>query len=419
MSDLTAAERRHNLIAKIVCLLLALILWIYVMQVENPDWEITLESVPVALTGTDEIRIDSDLSIYGGYQSTIDITLRGRKRDVESITAEDVSVTADVTTIKDVGEYELPLDVRVPHNVEIISESSETVRVLVDKNDRITVPVRVRMSGMMIGQEYSQGEPLLSLQEVTVTGPSRYLSEIDHADAVVPDLGRITTSQTVRCPISLINKSGGVVTNQYVTTSNLEATVTIPLYMKKQVPLTVGYSRSVYENSGARVTIEPSTIEIMGEVSIVENISRIEIATIDDSAMLQDTSFEAIFTLPDGVECPDGIEKATVNVTHTGSMTRDIWMNITEDNLTVKNPNGVTYMLMQPYVTFTVRGSNDDIRVLSEDKISFEIDLSSYSVEQSRTVKVPVKFKFDGCDSVFEIGNYYIDILINGSDQQI
>ena len=413
MSEITTSERRHSFIAKIVCLLLALILWIYVMEMENPDWEITVEGIPVVLAGTDEIRIDNDLTIYSGYQTTIDLTLRGRRRDVEGITADDIKIEADVTKITEVGEYQLPITVTVPSDTEIIDRSANNVTVRVDKNDQKTIRVQPRFIGVSTGHEYSLGDPVLSVQEITVTGPSRYLSEIDHAEAIISDLGRITSSQNVRCQLTLIDGNGGEITNQYISMSNTEVTVQVPLYMTKEVPLAVDFAKEYYKSDYVKVDIRPESIEIKGEVSVVEAVDSIIVATISDNEMLGDIGFDAHFTLPDGVECPDGIENAAVTVKHERTETREVVVNF--GNMNVINPNGVNYQVTQQSITITVRGTPEELDNISWHDITPEIDLSAYTGDQTLTVTPPVRFTFNSKNTVYEIGNYSVDVSISGT----
>ncbi|HOQ14738.1 MAG TPA: hypothetical protein PKZ58_06610, partial [Bacillota bacterium] len=44
-----SSDLRHAHLAKVLCILAAVVIWLYVMNVENPDYEQTIESVPVTI----------------------------------------------------------------------------------------------------------------------------------------------------------------------------------------------------------------------------------------------------------------------------------------------------------------------------------------------------------------------------------
>ncbi len=408
--------KHHDLIAKAVCLVLALILWIYVMEAENPDWEETIEGVPIELINTDDIEIDSGLMIYGGYSSTVDVTLRGKKNLISGLTADDIKATADVSEISEAGEYQLDVSLTVPDDTDIVSRSADTVTVEVDRRERITVDIRCRYSGLVIEEGFTQGDAELSVSTVTVTGPSRYLAEIDHAEVLVPDLGHVTGSVTAYGSISLVDKNGGVVSNPYVTMSNSEVRVFLPIYANKEVPLTVEFVNGFYNNENVEISLDRQTINIRGDAAVINDIDHILVTRIDEKLISDDTSFEANLVLPDGVENMDGVTHVNVSIKHKGTEKRSLIIPI--DDSCVVNPQGLAYTLSQDSLMLTLRGDPGELYQVSPENITAKIDLSSYSgvlPGQSATVRVPVVLSFPSTETVYEIGVYYVDVTISGA----
>lgn len=418
MADHVSATDSHvknrDIAAKIVCLLFALILWIYVMDVENPEWEAVVEGVPVELINTDEIMLDHDLTIYGGYSDTVDITLRGRKNQISGITAEDIKARVDVSEISEAGEYPLPIKVNVPSDAEIVTSSIDTVTVLVDRRDRITLDVKPRYSKLQIDQTYTLGDPILSVASVTVTGPSRYLSNIDHAEALIPELGQITGSTTVYSSISLIDRDGATVTNPYVSVSNSEVIINIPVYAKKTVPITVSYKWGRYNDENVEVTLDRETLAVRGEASVIDKLDSIVLTPIDEKSIFEDEmSYDEIIELPEGVENLEGIEKVTVTVKNKRTMTRTLI--IPTNAINVNNPEGVLYTFSQDSLTITLRGDPSELYLVSYENVTATIDLAAYKTDQSVTAKIPVTFEFNSTSTVYELGEYSVDVTIGGN----
>ncbi len=414
MADMTTNETRgghHDFVAKIVCLLLALILWVYVMEVENPDWEETVSDIPVELVNTDEIEIDHDLTIYGGYSEKVEITLRGRRNKLSEITADDIKATADVSEITEPGEYTLPISVIVPDDSELVGSSVENVTVLVDKRERKTVDIIPKYSGLVIEDGYIQGDPVLSSPTVTVTGPSRYLSNIDHAEVLVPDLGKITSSVKAYGSVALIDSDGGTVSNPYVTLSISEISVDIPIYAHKTLPLVVEYRYGFFNDDNVEITLDRQTIDVRGDADVISKLDKLTVTTIDEKLYPDDTSFKVKLTLPDGVEKLEDFDEVNITLHHRGTEKRSIVIPIGEEN--VKNAGDTSYELLQSSLTITMRGDPGELYLVTAQNITAEIDLQSYSGAQSGRTRIPVRLRFNDTKTVYEVGEYYIDVMIN------
>lgn len=416
MADVTSADthgRHHDFAAKIICLLLALILWIYVMEVENPDWEETIEGVPVTLTGTDEIGIDHNLTIYGGYSATVDITLRGRRNQISKITADDITATADVSSISEAGEYTLPIDVSIPRDADIVGASAESVTVLVDKREQMTVNVLPKYSGLIIEDGYILGDPVLSVSTVTITGPSRYLSAIDHAEVKLPDLGRVTSSLEAYGDIVLTDHDGGIVSNPFVTVSNSVVNVKIPVYAFRTVPLAVEFQYGFFNDDNVKITLDHDTINVRGDAEVISGLESIVVATIDEKLYSrEDTSIKVKLTLPDGVENTDGIDEVSISIKHIGTQTRSIVLPIGPEN--VINPNGVQFTLLGSSLSLALRGDPGELYQVSSLNVTPKIDLSAYSTDQTGRFSIPVTLEFTATETVYEIGQYSVDVMLNG-----
>lgn len=409
-------KKSHNIVPKLTCLLLAFILWLYVMDTENPDWEETYKSIPVSLINTDEIEIDNGLTIYSGYMNSVDITLRGRKTEISDVEADDISITADVIEIKEAGEYTLPIYVSVSGDVEVVYQSKETITVFVDKKETITVPVKTKYTDLVLSSEYSLGEPALSVETIKVTGPSRYLEDIDHAQLTVPELGRVTGSLTVYGDISLIDKDGGEVSNPYVTMTQTEASVTIPVYAKKEVPLRVAYKFGYFNEENSSVTLSTESIYVKGDAALISALESITVATIDEKSVEDDETITVPLVMPEGVENLSGEEFVDITIANVGTTTR--MMMISTEFIKIQNPNDVQYSVKDNYVSVILRGTSDALYSLSYSSVNLKLDLSSYTTEHTGVFTVPISVEITSDKNIYELGDYSIEIELTGANEE-
>ena len=126
------AEKRDRLIrnlVKVLCVIIAFGLWIYVMMVESPSYEETFYNVMVDLTNTDSLK-QNNLAVYSGYGNLVDVTLSGKKSVLSQLTAANLVVTADISSVAgESGRYNVKVNVDVPSGCKLVGTSSETVSV--------------------------------------------------------------------------------------------------------------------------------------------------------------------------------------------------------------------------------------------------------------------------------------------------
>lgn len=409
MKNKRASRKNHHIAAKLLCLLIALVLWIYVMDSENPDWEETFEDVPITLVNTDDIEIDNGLTIYSGYSNTVDITVRGRKNEISDITADDFTVTADVKSIEAVGEYTLPVTVSLEKDAVIASQSVDSVTVLVDKKETVTLDIKTRYSDLIIESDYSLGEPDVSVDSITVTGPSRYLSDIDYAEIAIPDLGRVTSSLTVYAKVNLIDKDGGIVTNPFVTMTHTEVSVTVPVYAYKEVPLSVQYKYGYFNSENSFVTMSAESVYVKGDAALVNALDSITVTTIDEKKVDDDETISVKLVMPDGVENLSGIEFVDVTVSNIGTTTRQMMLPI--DYLVVENPNGAIYSIDDNFISVILRGSDAELYELPYLSVTPKLDLSLYDESTVGTVTVPITIEINSEYIIYELGEYSVEVV--------
>ena len=185
-----------DLIAKVLCVLAAIVLWFYVVITDTVTDERTFSGVAVSLKNLDIIEETLGLSVITGYNATIDITVGGTKSELGRVQADDIKAYVDLKDIAAPGEYTLEVKTSLPGGISVSSMSVNYINVYVDKRTTVSVPVKV-MTNYTMESNYTLGTPQVSSETVNVSGPAEELAEIDCA-RVTLDLGRITKSMSLR-----------------------------------------------------------------------------------------------------------------------------------------------------------------------------------------------------------------------------
>jgi len=295
--------KSFHIIPKLVCVFLAFILWIYVMEVDSPDYEDVFEDVAVTVVGTTQLENERNLSIFSGYDTLVDVTVKGQKSVIAKYSSEDIVATVDVSKIEKSGMYTLEVFVDVPSGMTLVESSVTQINMFVDKRTTENIPVEASVKSYKISsEEYSLGDITCSTDMISVTGPESVIREIDHG-LVEVDLGGefITKSITTEADVLLKSQNGEDIESRYLKLSKTSIQVNVPVYGFKNVPLRVTTKNGFYTEKLTDVTVSPEIIKVKGEPSVLQNVDSIDVTVIDEKRIGENTQLEVDIILPDNV----------------------------------------------------------------------------------------------------------------------
>lgn len=408
--SLPTQHKGGDWVAKIVCLFIAFVIWFYVMQVDSPEYTETFHSVDIKLTNTSVLEDVAGLSVYSGYGTTVDVTVIGKKSVINKLTADDFSVTADVSGITSAGLHAVQIDVDVPPGLSLDSVSQNTVQVYADEKSSTVVEIRARITSIMTGSQLEVGEPRPRHETVVVTGPKSALDEIDHAEITL-SLGNVSASMTASGPLVLVDKNGSQINNPYLRLARTEVTVDIPVYTTKTLPVAVNYKYGYFNDGNVVVTTDPAEITLRGDPAVLEKMTEIVITTLDEKKIAGNVTQTISLMLDEGIEAADGTENVTVNVSHVNTHTK----TFTVSDIDVTGAVGVACEILTPSLTVTVRGTLAELALLKSTDISAVVDMSGYTEDSSGIITKTAVILIDSVHSknVYEIGEYTVQVKLN------
>ncbi len=258
---------KSDLVAKILSITAAILLWFYVIDVQTTLHDKEFYAIPISI---ENFTGEDGLDIISGRDSTIDVTLRGTKAQINSLTISDIKASIDLSEIYETGEFSLEVKISVPSGVSIVSKSINSIMVSIDRTVGRSVPVDKDLS-FMLPDSYELGDISLSPLSVYIEGPQ------DLVDSVVKgvvklDLGTVTNKVTAKSDIILIDKHGNRVESPYVRSKDTSAEITIPVIrtLKKSVEL-----NDISDGIEYECTVSPANVYLKGNASTVESISSV------------------------------------------------------------------------------------------------------------------------------------------------
>ena len=298
--------------AMAVCLLMSISVWLYVMSTNDTGFEKELSGVGVRIEG-ESVLATKNMSIINGYDNNVKVTLKGKRGDIGTLTADDLHMYVDVSNINESGRYTLPVMVDLPKNSSLVSIEPSYIAVNVDVRASAMVSVKVGLD-YAIDASYEISEIKPNSESVLVSGPKSVLDTIKYA-GVSFNVGHIDKSMTLVGTVLLYDEYDVVISNPYVKCNMSEITVSVKVTTTKTVPLMIRFANGVSNNYN--VTLHPSSVTLVGDPGVLKDISEIYVYTVNDGdvkvgepLILHMNEFD----LPEGVTVTDSGRGVSINI---------------------------------------------------------------------------------------------------------
>lgn len=284
---------RRNLPAKIVALGVAVVLWVVVMNDQNPSIEGTF-TVPLAVVNSPE-----------GYkitksEDTVKIKVRGARSLFVSATAEDFRAYVDLGGAE-AGKQSYKVQTALPQGFELVEVQPETVEFDLDK----IIQKQVRADVIVTGSS-APGTTVAKVTQtssvVTVEGPQ---SAVESVVRVVGYVGLSGNSAdfNLQVPLTALNADGREVQGVKVVPSATEVAVQLARGLTKKIvtihPVLDGSLPDDLTLSEIRT--DPIKLEIAGESKVLEALSAVDTEKIDLSRVTSSEKLTVKLDLPSGV----------------------------------------------------------------------------------------------------------------------
>ena len=394
---------------KVLSLLLAVLLWFYVMDVEDPQRDYTVYDVPVQLIGADQLQEKYNLALASNETPTVDLKLRGTITRLAGVTKDNITVRADITGITEAGDYEVAYDVSYITGVTIAESSPAEIALTIEDIITVKLPVQVNKVGKL-ADGLETDKAIVDPIEVEVTG---IRSQLENAYRAYVNISADQLTDTFEGDVEyiIVDEEEHELKGFSITKATPTINVRIPVYMVKEVPLTV----DLVEGSGAAasdatVTVTPSYVKITGSIADVVPVTELKLGTVDLNTFSLAYSATMLVSLPDNVYLKDAVTEALVDVRLASLDTAQI--NV--DSIEVLNmPVGKSVDVETISVVVTLRGKPDKLKGLTADDLKIVVDLKDQTIIDGRQlVKAQAVIK-TAIDDVGIFGSYTVIINVN------
>ncbi len=302
---MTRIDWRNNSI-RLVSLLLAFVLWVYVSNEQNPVRE-TVININLEHTG-----LGYNYLITGGMPESVKVRVQGNRSQLANLVPAEFKALVNIPEGQ-TGDLPLAVQVTAPAGLRVAQVTPDEVRLSVDRFAEKQLTVAVSLRGAP-AQGYTALAPVYQPMTVLAKGPSKVISQLNQATAIM-DVQAATkdVDQTLQLSVGL----AGVTLNppSVRVMAPIVASVTT-----KTVPVLIqvdGSPASGFTVKGS--SSEPSSVQLSGTVEALAVLTNIKTEDVDIQGVDKDISREVDLVIPQGVSVQPGRVKVQVEVIKDGT----------------------------------------------------------------------------------------------------
>lgn len=283
---------KNNSKIKIISLLSAMVLWMYVMAIVDPEETKLFENVPVTITNKNELN-EKDFVIYPEKDLTTNMYVTGKLSNLKKVTKDDIDVYGQINNPME-GNNEIYLKVSSSQRVNYDFKNPVMI-VTLEKIISEDKSIKVDITGS--GKNNVDNVILEdNIDKVSISGPRSLVNEVKSVVGTVKVNGKLDDfSQIIK--LEPVDANGKVVEGVELKKDSVNAHIT--LLTQKTVPITLKLSDN--SESGVNYAISQNTVTIKGKKDIVDSINNIETQPVNLSEILPGTSKDIYLQVPNGI----------------------------------------------------------------------------------------------------------------------
>lgn len=373
----------HNIGLKILALLVAVILWLIVVNIDDPVTTQLFTQIPVDILNSDAITDEGKTYQILENTDMISIYVTAKRTVLDSLNKDDFQATADMTEMTSVDT--VPIEVKSTKNsdkIDGIEPKTKILKVSIEDLVDKQLVIDVTTSGKP-ADGYAVGETSSTQNIVRISGPLSVISQVAKA-AVNVDVSGMSNDIYTTASLLLYDESDKPIISGEIHYNINEVSVYVTLLKEKELTIkgsSFGTPDSDYAETGV-IDYKPDKVMVAGKENVLNKYSEIELpADLFDITGLNADLVKTINIenyLPSGLVLADGSKEADVEITvHIEpKQTKDIELNLSNFKI-VNVPAGFKETLISSQVLLVkAMGSKENLESLDASAITGTIDFS-------------------------------------------
>lgn len=274
--------RKENLPARIICLLVACGLWVYVMTDQNPIME---RNVEVRLQ---QMNLPNHMMAFNVPDKVV-VKVRGTRTKVSDNLENKIVATLNMKTATE-GQQTIPVKVSFP-NGDVVQVIPSEVSVYVDTVSEKKVPVVTRIVGA-ISNDMTIGHSVITPAQVTLRGATHRIDKVNKVVAPIDVTDHQGDFQT-ESELVAVSEDGYDIPNMKIipervmvqatmVSQMLSVDIPVKLVMSGELPKGIIVTKSEVLPDKVRITAPPSMLKELKAI----NTKPVDVSKLEGSMVV-------------------------------------------------------------------------------------------------------------------------------------
>ena len=274
--------RKENLPARIICLLMACGLWVYVMTDQNPIME---RNVEVRLQ---QMNLPNHMMAFNVPDKVV-VKVRGTRTKVSDNLENKIVATLNMKTATE-GQQTIPVKVSFP-NGDVVQVIPSEVSVYVDTVSEKKVPVVTRIVGA-ISNDMTIGHSVITPAQVTLRGATHRIDKVNKVVAPIDVTDHQGDFQT-ESELVAVSEDGYDIPNMKIipervmvqatmVSQMLSVDIPVKLVMSGELPKGIIVTKSEVLPDKVRITAPPSMLKELKAI----NTKPVDVSKLEGSMVV-------------------------------------------------------------------------------------------------------------------------------------
>ena len=301
---------------KIISVLIANGIWVYIALVMNPAIEVTVRDLPIQFIGGESLN-SRGLAVISESATTVTVKIKGSRKKMGNNDMKTIIAKADISSITETGETNIPIEIVIPfENQGVSSQSEYSVNVKVEKSAEKTLDIEVSTIGTL-APDYMPGDIVCDPKKVTLSGPKSAVDKISKAEAVLnynnEDVDIDTSAQIVfygadNKEISMLDALMGRIS---ISVDNVNIRCPVLKMHKAEVKAEFG-RQELPENFSYKT--DPFEVYVFGDENVSSKINEIKTEQIPLDKLLDNGKVKVKLIIPNGVKIFHDISEVEISI---------------------------------------------------------------------------------------------------------
>lgn len=302
----------NDIFLRVISIFIALLCWVYIVFITNPDIEVKITGVPVTLADHQTIKNEGYV-VSNDINMTVDIKVKGTRQRLATLDRESIIAYVDLSDCVGKKTYELPINVKLPYeDLKLVNKSIQKVSVSVDNYITREFPVDYAYKGELKNKNYFIKETKLLASKVSVSGPESIIKTVEKSTVII-DISGASDDISGFAPVEFFNSNNDVVVSKNIDVKTKDISYKCVVYQKKNVDVIpvvkngddMGYKCTITDHP--KITLEgPSS-----DMDAIKTVST-EPFYVNDDALPE--TYTAKLIIPEKAIVEEEINSVTVLV---------------------------------------------------------------------------------------------------------